>query len=117
MSSVEKAIEGKKTELPSDRLVGLAILKGADTGRAFVLSKKSRVTFGREEADVDLQDPGVSKEHCAIEIYKDIIVLRDLGSASGTFLNEFQITLEFLKSGDKFRVGDSELQVLVKMKK
>jgi pSer/pThr/pTyr-binding forkhead associated (FHA) protein len=115
MNPVEQAIQGKAMVLPQDRKIGLQILEGANAGHAFVLSKKSRVTFGRDEADVDLKDPVVSKVHCAVEVYNDLVVLRDLESASGTFLNEFQIKDEFLKDKDKIRLGGTVLWIHVKM--
>ena len=117
MNPVEQAVRGKAMVLPKDRKIGLHILEGVDAGHAFVLSRKSRVTFGRDGADVDLQDPLVSKLHCAVEVYGDLVVLRDLQSASGTFLNDFQIKDELLKDKDKFRLGGTVLQIHIKMNK
>ena len=114
MNPVEQAIQGKAMVLPKDRKIGLHILEGVDAGHAFVLSKKSRVTFGRDGADVDVQDPVVSKLHCAVEVYGDLIVLRDLQSASGTFLNDFQIKDELLKDNDTFRLGSTVLQIHIR---
>ena len=116
MNPIEKAIKGKTMALPTDRTVGIQILEGVDGGHAFILSKKSRVTFGRDEADVDLQDPAVSKLHCAIEVYDDVVVLRDLDSTSGSFLNGFQIKEDLLKSADKIKLGNTTLQILIKKK-
>jgi pSer/pThr/pTyr-binding forkhead associated (FHA) protein len=114
MNPVEEAIKGKTMRLPSDRKIGLHLLEGIDSGHAFVLSKKSRVTFGREGADVDVQDPAASRLHCAIEVYGPVIVLRDLESASGTFLNEVQIKDELLKDKDKIRLGSTVFQIHIK---
>ncbi|MBI3994510.1 MAG: FHA domain-containing protein [Nitrospirae bacterium] len=115
MNSVEQAIRDKAMALPADRKIGFHIQEGIDAGHAFVLSKKSRVTFGRDGADVDLQDPAVSKLHCAVEVYGDLVVLRDLNSASGTFLNGFQVKDELLKNKDSIRLGGTILQVHIKM--
>jgi len=114
MNPVERAIQGKAMVLPADRKIGLQILEGVDAGRAFILSQKSRVTFGCDDADVDVQDPGVSKLHCAIEVYNDVVVLRDLNSASGTFLNDFQIKDGLLIDKDKIRIGATVLQVHIR---
>ena len=116
MTNVEQAIAGKSMALPDDRMIGLQIVAGANAGHAFVLSKKCRVTFGRDGSDVDLKDPAVSNLHFAIEIYKDVMVLRDLGSAAGTFLNDFQIKEDLLNDRDKIRAGNTALQVRIKMK-
>jgi pSer/pThr/pTyr-binding forkhead associated (FHA) protein len=114
MNPVEKAIQGKTMRLPKDRKIGLQVLEGVNAGHAFVLSTKSRVTFGRDGADLDVQDPAVSKLHCAVEVYGDLIVLRDLESASGTFLNDFQIKDEPLKNKDKFRLGSTVFQIHIR---
>lgn len=116
MKSFEDQLKDRKMELPTDRKIGLVILEGANVGHAFVLSSKARVTFGRAGADVDLGDPAISKLHCAVEIYNDLMALRDLGSATGTFLNDFQIKDVALNDKDKFKLGQTVLQVLVKMK-
>ena len=116
MNPIEKTIQGRTMELPKDRKIGQQILLCVDAGHAFVLSKKSRVTFGREGADVDVQDPTVSKLHCAVEVYGDLIVLRDTESASGTFLNDFQIKDELLKDRDKFRLGSTVFQIHIRTK-
>jgi pSer/pThr/pTyr-binding forkhead associated (FHA) protein len=114
MNRVEEAIKGKSMGLPSDRKIGLQLLEGIDAGHAFVLSKKSRVTFGREGADVDVQDPAASRLHCVIEVYGSVVVLRDLESASGTFLNDAQIKDELLKDKDKIRLGSTVFQIHIK---
>jgi pSer/pThr/pTyr-binding forkhead associated (FHA) protein len=114
MNRVDRAIQGKTMVLPADRKIGLQILEGVDAGHAFILSKKTRVTFGRDGADVDVKDPGVSKLHCGIEVYNDVVVLRDLNSASGTFLNDFQIKDDLLKDKDKIRLGTTVLQIHIR---
>ena len=114
MSDIEKAIQGKSLALPKTHAIGIGIMEGADHGRVFVLSSLPRVTFGREGADVDLGDPALSNLHCVIEVYGDVILLRDLGSASGTYLNGFQIKGEILKDRDKIRLGSTVLQIILK---
>ncbi len=116
MSAVWKAIAGKPMALPSDRVIGLKILDGADAGHVFILSKKPRITFGKAEADVDLKDPAVSPVHCALEVYEEVVVLRDLGSPTGTFVNDFQVREEILKVLDRFRIGNTTLQIYIKKK-
>ena len=116
MTSVEKALKGKTLSLPSDRKIGFCILEGVDADRVFVLSNKARIILGRETADIVLHDPVVSKAHCAVEVYGDVIALRDLGSASGTFLNDLQIKEELLRDHDKIRLGNTVLQIYIKLK-
>ena len=116
MKSFEDELKEKTLQLPTDRKIGLMMVEGANAGHAFVLSSKARVTFGREGADVDVGDPTVSKLHCAVEIYNDLMTLRDLGSATGTFLNDFQVKDVAINDKDKFKLGNTVFQILVKKK-
>lgn len=71
------------------------------------LSQLTRVTIGRHEAnDLQLDSRTVSNYHA--EILKKTsgkLLLRDLGSTNGTFINERRVTEQELVSGDRIRVG------------
>ena len=74
---------------------------------------KFKTTIGRRNADIVLDDPDVSRQHAVVERYDDKILLKDLESTNGTFLNGKKITVAFLKDGDVIRCGDSILRVQV----
>lgn len=116
MSELDIVLRGKLPGLPKGKRIGLKIIEGNDQGQEFVLKKKSHVTLGRNETDVELQDPNVSKQHCSLEVYDDLIVLRDKGSATGTFLNGFLVKEALLKDKDRFKIGRTVLEVSVKDK-
>ena len=116
MSEIDIVLRGKLPGLPKDKRIGFKIIEGNDQGREFVLSKKSHITFGRSDTDVELLDPGVSKEHCRLEIYDDLIALRDIGSTTGTFLNGFIVKEALLKDKDRFKIGRTVFEVSVKDK-
>jgi Nif-specific regulatory protein len=56
---------------------------------------------------VRLRDPAVSPHHCAIVLQDGRLMLSDLDSASGTFVNGIPIKRRELKSGDEVAVGSS----------
>ena len=116
MSELDIVLRGKLPGLPKSKRIGLKIVEGNDQGREFVLSKKSQVTLGRNGTDVELLDPGISKEHCKLEIYDDLIALRDTGSTTGTFLNGFVVKEALLKDKDQIKIGRTVLEVSVKEK-
>ncbi|MFB9731671.1 FhaA domain-containing protein [Ornithinimicrobium kibberense] len=70
-------------------------------------------TLGRDQttADVVLDDPGVSRRHAEVRITHDgphlQVVLRDLGSTNGTYLNGDQVGSEELRDGDRMTMGRS----------
>jgi predicted component of type VI protein secretion system len=72
---------------------------------AFVLDSRP-VNVGRSrENDVCLGDPEVSRHHCELQRIEDVIVVADLASSNGTFVNGLRITQAILKPGDKLTLG------------
>ena len=116
MSELDIVLRGKLPGLPKGKRIGLRIVEGNDQGQEFVLSKKFQVTFGRSGTDVELLDPGVSKQHCCLQIYDDLIALRDTGSTTGTFLNGFVIKEALLKDKDQVKIGRTVFEISVKDK-
>ena len=93
-----------RTELPADSGAGRAAdevdtrtrnvppkvvlrgVSGAYFGKIVPLSGK--LTIGRgSDCNVVLDEPEMSRRHASIENSGDVILLRDLGSANGTFVN------------------------------
>jgi hypothetical protein len=58
--------------------------------------------------DVKLDHPSVSSHHCQIELGLDFLVVRDLGSTNGTFINGQPIQQARLEPGQTLRLGDVE---------
>lgn len=63
--------------------------------------------IGRDpEAEVTIDDRWVSRRHCIIEMTEDgNLIVRDLGSKHGTFVNNQQIDEAPLCPGDKLGIG------------
>lgn len=82
------------------------ILSGPQAGQVVSL-KSGRNLVGRgSHCDVSIQSQGVSKEHCEIHLYPDKIMLVDLHSANGTFLNGIRVQNAIANLGDKIGVHD-----------
>ena len=61
-----------------------------------------------DQADIVLQDSFASTRHARLVPHGDVIVLEDLGSTNGTYLNEEPLRgPQPLHPGDKIRIGDS----------
>lgn len=71
--------------------------------------------IGRDpQAPVPLNDPGVSWTHAEIIISGQFVYVRDLGSATGTWVNGAPVTApKRLKDGEKVKVGSTELLVRI----
>jgi hypothetical protein len=70
-------------------------------------------TLGRGDVEIRLEDPFASARHARISTQGRVVVLEDLGSTNGTYLNEEQLTgPQPLHPGDRIRIGDSEFSYL-----
>jgi Nif-specific regulatory protein len=67
---------------------------------------QGRLLFGRsEECDVVLADPDVSRNHAQALDLDGSIILYDLNSSNGTFVNGVPISRTYLMDGDEVRIG------------
>jgi FHA domain len=68
------------------------------------------LVLGRgDRAEIRLEDPFASSQHARIYEQGNIVVIEDLGSTNGTYLNEEVLqSPRPLHPGDRVRIGDSE---------
>ena len=65
-------------------------------------------TLGRGDVEIVLEDPFASSQHARIERQGGAVVLEDLGSTNGTYLNDELLRgPQPLHEGDRIRIGDS----------
>jgi hypothetical protein len=84
---------------------------GHPTGIAYDLLEGA--TLGRGDVEIRLEDPFASSRHARLSIQGHVVVLEDLGSTNGTYLNEEPVTgPQPLHHGDRIRIGDSEFSYL-----
>ena len=89
----------------------LVILNQGMTGRTFELNVE-RTTVGRvEDNTLQIADGSVSSHHCEIILRGTEIVIKDLNSTNGSFINNDRITESVLKSGQVLRLGQVELKI------
>ena len=66
-----------------------------------------------DQAEIRLEDPFASSRHARLMRQGGIVVLEDLGSTNGTYLNEELLSgPQPLHRGDRVRIGDSEFTYL-----
>jgi pSer/pThr/pTyr-binding forkhead associated (FHA) protein len=78
----------------------------ADSGpeKGQVIPIKDRIEIGRAlECDISILEPGLSRKHAELELDGDHLVIRDLGSVNGTFINGEKIDEVRLKDGDRMQ--------------
>src|SRR4030095_13631551 len=91
----------------------LVCLTAGFTDRVFDV-KPEKGTLGRlEDNTYFLPEPSVSSHHCELLAKGDDVMVKDLGSTNGTFINENQLAVEkegTLRPGQTLRLGQVELR-------
>lgn len=83
----------------------LVSISGRETGKAIAL-KDRNLKVGRElDCDLVLESPHISRYHAEIRWKGTELLVRDLGSTNGVFVNGKKITEETLHNGDKILFG------------
>jgi pSer/pThr/pTyr-binding forkhead associated (FHA) protein len=89
----------------------LVILTQGLNGRAHELNV-DRTTIGRVEDNMfQIAESSVSSHHCEVLLRGSDVVIKDLNSTNGTFINGEQITESVLKPGQTLRLGQIELKL------
>jgi hypothetical protein len=90
----------------------LVIHEGAGAGSEHPVD--GELILGREQSSADLviPDPGVSRRHARMIPQNGSVILEDLGSSNGTYVNGERITGPVeLATGDEVQLGDTVLGI------
>ncbi len=112
----EYSEEGYTVPTPQEPAI---ILRVQSTSRPIIIALNKQTTLGRYDGDrryqpdVDLAmynalEKGVSAMHATIEHSSDGVMLRDVGSTNGTYLNGRRMVAQqnyILRDGDEIRLG------------
>ena len=80
---------------------------GHQSGTSYDIS--GGATLGRGDVEIHLEDPFASSQHARIARQGHVLVIEDLGSTNGTYLNEEPLNgPQPLRPGDRIRIGDCE---------
>ena len=68
--------------------------------------KKATNVVGREETcDVYVESGQVSRKHCLLQVTERGLLVRDLESTNGTFVNGTPMTEGYINVGDRLSLG------------
>ncbi len=98
--------------LPDDKKYSLAVLQGKASGQIFEINKV-RTVIGRADCDVVLDDPEASRQHATIEVLGARVVVSDLKSTNGTFVDGQQIDQTEIQNHNEFRIGEHVMMLIV----
>jgi pSer/pThr/pTyr-binding forkhead associated (FHA) protein len=89
----------------------LVILTQGLPGRAHELNV-DRTTIGRVDDNMfQIAETSVSSHHCEVLLRGSDVVIKDLNSTNGTFINDQPVTESVLKPGQTLRLGTVELKL------
>lgn len=89
----------------------LVLKTEAGKGQAYDL-KSGRYLFGTSpDNDFQLDHPSVAEHHCEIEVTPEEMIVRDLGSLAGTYVNGKFAEGAKIQSTQTLRIGDLEFSV------
>lgn len=75
--------------------------------------RERKVTLGRSNiADIVIYDEYASKFHALLVLYSDALILIDLNSANGTYVNSSRVTGTILRSNDIISLANYRIKVL-----
>jgi transcriptional regulator with GAF, ATPase, and Fis domain len=91
----------------------VVVLNGPDRGRR-VASQSDELSIGGAAGnDLELTDVAVSRHHCTVRADERGLLLIDLGSRNGTFVDDVELVIGYVRSGSRVRIGESLLQINV----
>ena len=78
-------------------------------GQRYLLTGPVTVIGRGSEADIIVDDPGISRRHLEIRVTHDGVVASDLGSTNGTFVEGHQVPAATLVDGNTITIGRTRI--------
>src|SRR3954463_11686812 len=91
----------------------LRFISGKYQGGEFPLRMEREIVIGRSsDLDMVLGEDMVSRKHAKISTVGNQIMIEDVGSTNGTFVNGEKVKRARLKEGDRILIGTSILKLV-----
>src|SRR5208283_1894530 len=91
-------------------MASLSIIFGGQEERSVALDKPKSVVGREPTCDIQIENLGISRQHCAFVLRGETYMVQDLGSSNGTFVNGRKITEHFLNHDDEVVIGKYALK-------
>jgi pSer/pThr/pTyr-binding forkhead associated (FHA) protein len=94
--------------------VRFKVLQGSSEGKEIKIPTPKCV-IGREEGcDLRINNDAISRKHCVIVTTENEVMVRDLNSRNGTFVNEDRVAGDaVLLNGDTLRIGTKQFEMIL----
>ncbi len=91
----------------------LRVVQGKQMGLSIPLDASGSLLIGRKRANLVLDDPLVSGQHCRVFARGEEFVVEDLGSTNGTLVDGRPVHEAILQPGSEITVGETSLVVVM----
>jgi hypothetical protein len=92
-------------------MLKLVVLSPGMTGRTQELNA-DKTTIGRAEDNTfQIAEASVSSHHCEVLLRESEVIVRDLNSTNGTYINGQQVTESGIKPGQMLRLGEIQMRL------
>ena len=96
--------------------VKLRVLSGSHEGKDISVSSEKFLIGRSESCQLRPKSESVSRKHCIIVLKDNKVLIQDLKSRNGTFVNEKRLPLDkakVLKAGDQLRIGKLSFELVI----
>jgi pSer/pThr/pTyr-binding forkhead associated (FHA) protein len=94
----------------------LVVQRGPNAGSRFALDRAVTTVGRHPDSDIFLDDVTVSRRHAEVIVEGDRVVVRDVGSLNGTYLNRERIEEADMHNGDVVQIGKFRLVFLAEVR-
>lgn len=104
----ESTVVTVSSNLPDDGSPGdacLVVINGDDLGKKYDLDGSGTVIGRASKVDIHIDEDAISRSHAVIEQRDNRMLIRDLESTNGTFVNNQSVDEEKLRDGDQIKIG------------
>jgi predicted component of type VI protein secretion system len=84
----------------------LARLHALGDGPSITIDKPVILVGRQAECDIQINSRKVSRRHCCLALVDGYLLVRDLGSTNGVWINGVRVVEGKLRSGDELTIGD-----------
>jgi len=88
----------------------LIVIAGSNIGKMYKIEKEEELLGRMDNNHIVINDEGISRTHCRlIKLPGNEVMLEDLNSTNGTYVNSQKVARSLLKDGDKIQVGSTTI--------
>ena len=96
--------------------VKLKVITGSHEGREIAISSEKFLVGRSDVCQLRPKSESVSRKHCILVLREGRVLIQDLKSRNGTYVNDKRLPADkakVLKAGDRLRIGKLEFDVLI----